>query len=155
MQTTPLNQIPANARGTYALILSLPATHRIRIGRLGTFEFGAGDYLYVGSALGPGGLRARLRHHLRPASNPRWHLDYLRPFAIPEAIGYVIHPERLECTWAFILRTLPGISIPVPGFGASDCNCSSHLFFSHHFPGLAILFEQQRVQGSVTGLLKI
>jgi Uri superfamily endonuclease len=51
--------------GTYALLLKLDKQERITVGRLGTFGFPAGYYLYVGSALGPGGLRARLARHRR------------------------------------------------------------------------------------------
>jgi Uri superfamily endonuclease len=51
--------------GTYALLLKLDKQERITIGKLGTFDFPAGYYLYVGSALGPGGLRARLARHRR------------------------------------------------------------------------------------------
>jgi len=51
--------------GTYALLLKLDKQERITVGRLGTFDFPAGYYLYVGSALGPGGLQARLARHRR------------------------------------------------------------------------------------------
>lgn len=31
------------------------------------------------------------------------------------------------------LSTLPGVAIPLAGFGASDCKCESHLcFFQSH-----------------------
>ena len=51
--------------GTYALLLRLDKQERITVGKLGTFDFPVGYYLYVGSALGPGGLRARLARHRR------------------------------------------------------------------------------------------
>ena len=50
--------------GTYALVLSARAGGIIRIGRLGELRLQSGIYVYVGSALGPGGVRARLMHHL-------------------------------------------------------------------------------------------
>ncbi len=36
----------------------------------------------------------------------------------------------VECRWAKFLATVSGICIPVPGFGASDCQsgCAAHLF---------------------------
>ncbi len=56
--------------GTYALLLKLDRWERITVGKLGTFDFPAGYYLYVGSALGPGGLQARLAHHQRGSKSP-------------------------------------------------------------------------------------
>ena len=41
--------------GTYALILSCKSNVRIEIGRLGTMRLQPGYYVYLGSALGPGG----------------------------------------------------------------------------------------------------
>lgn len=55
--------------GTYALLLKLDKQERITVGKLGTFDLPAGYYLYVGSALGPGGLRARLTRHRRGSEN--------------------------------------------------------------------------------------
>ena len=64
--------------GTYALVLSSRSTDLIQIGRLGALQLQSGSYVYVGSALGPGGVRARLAHHLKPSRRPHWHIDYLR-----------------------------------------------------------------------------
>ena len=58
----------AEMKGTYALVLQLERQEEIAIGKLGTFTFPAGYYLYVGSALGPGGLEARLARH-RPSTS--------------------------------------------------------------------------------------
>ena len=55
--------IPARP-GTYALLLSATRRQRITIGRLGALALQPGCYVYTGSARGPGGLRARLRHHV-------------------------------------------------------------------------------------------
>ena len=116
--------------GTYILALHLPSAHTVRVGRLGTFDFPAGWYLYIGSAHGPGGLAARLarhRRHLGGAKRPRWHADYFRQEARWGRAWARFGGERLECTWAARLRTLPGAEIVVPGFGASDCRCPAHL----------------------------
>ena len=117
--------------GTYVVALWLDTPRVIAVGRLGRFSFPPGWYLYVGSALGPGGLQARLsRHWRREASGKRvhWHVDYLREqavwggaWAIPDAAG------RLECTWAEALRRWPDANIVARGFGASDCQCPAHL----------------------------
>ena len=65
------------SKGTYALVLHLECTEEITVGKLGMFTFPAGYYLYVGSALGPGGLEARLARHRRRGKKLRWHIDYL------------------------------------------------------------------------------
>ena len=114
-------------KGTYALVLHLGRQEEIAIGKLGTFVFPAGYYLYLGSALGPGGLEARLARHRRRGKRPRWHIDYLLERAAPVEVWSVASGRRLECLWARAARELPGARIPVPGFGSSDCRCPSHL----------------------------
>jgi Uri superfamily endonuclease len=118
-----------DAIGTYLLILRLDLPSVIRVGRLGNFQFPAGYYLYCGSAMGYGGLQARLKRHLAGSKKPHWHIDWLR---VETAVtGYGIHSgsQRLECTWSQQLAHLHGASIPAPGFGASDClqGCLAHL----------------------------
>lgn len=122
--------------GTYVLALWLDRARRISVGRLGEFEFPAGWVLYVGSALGPGGLAARLaRHRRRFASGkrPHWHVDYVREQAVWGGAWARRSGERLECAWAAALGQRPGARILVPGFGASDCRCPAHLV---HLPAL-------------------
>jgi len=84
-------------------------------------------YAYVGSALGPGGLRGRLKHHLAAAPRPRWHIDWLRRASEPVAVWLQASPQRQECAWAALLaeRATPVAS----GFGSSDCRCRTHLFY--------------------------
>jgi len=50
--------------GTYALVLRLARATTIHVGALGAVDFAPGWYVYVGSALGPGGLAARVNRHL-------------------------------------------------------------------------------------------
>lgn len=115
------------ARGTYVLILRLEVRREIQVGRLGRFTFPAGHYLYVGSALGPGGLPARLARHRKQDKPPRWHIDYLRRESQLVETWYVESARRLECAWAQVLLAWPGAEVLAPGFGASDCRCRSHL----------------------------
>ena len=68
--------------GTYALVLSCASTARIQVGRLGMMQLQRGYYVYLGSALGPGGLRARIAHHQKPSPHPHWHIDFLRPHTV-------------------------------------------------------------------------
>jgi Uri superfamily endonuclease len=121
------NELPGEP-GSYALRLALCTPLRLVVGRLGEFSFPASVYLYLGSAHGPGGLRARLRHHARVSDQPHWHLDWLRPYA--EILGgwYVAGPDPLECAWSQALLHMPGVAVPAPGFGAADCRkkCKAH-----------------------------
>ena len=52
------------APGSYVLVLQAARAAAIYVGRLGNLTVTPGCYLYVGSALGAGVLRGRLRHHL-------------------------------------------------------------------------------------------
>jgi len=54
--------------------------------------------------------------------------------------------SRQECRWASVLRTLPGASMPMRGFGASDCGCESHLYFFILPPSVADFWEESRNQ---------
>ncbi len=114
--------------GTYLLILHLETPARFPVGRLGHAQLEAGLYAYVGSARGPGGLRARIQRHLRRDKRPHWHIDALTMRAPIVAVWWVEAHERLECVWAQTLAALPGVAVPMVGFGASDCSCCTHLF---------------------------
>ena len=120
--------------GTYALVLRSRADTSVQIGRCGTLLIQPGFYVYVGSALGPGGLRARLTHHLRQPARLHWHIDHLRRRATVVAAWYRFGRARREHTWAKLLRDTTGSSIPLPGFGSSDCKCPSHLFYFSTLP---------------------
>jgi Uri superfamily endonuclease len=115
--------------GTYALIFSSTAEKPVGIGKLGIIYLKRGFYIYIGSAFGPGGLKARIRHHLKNSSRPHWHIDYLAPMLKPHEIWYTYDPVRREHQWAELHADARGASIPLPGFGSSDCGCPSHLFF--------------------------
>jgi Uri superfamily endonuclease len=138
--TTPMRLPPSHGSlaqshrssimGTYVLALWLGASRSILVGRLGRHRFPAGWYLYVGSARGTGGLRARLARHQRrlgPDKRAHWHLDYLREYCAWEGAWTRPSEERLECAWAQSLAGLPDACIVVLGFGASDCRCAAHL----------------------------
>jgi len=118
--------LPASA-GTYALILKCDCRASIGVGRLGSLKVEPGCYVYVGSAFGPGGLKARCGRHFR-GGRPHWHIDYLRPLCRMEAIWFTADRLRREHHWAEVVGASRGASRPFPGFGASDCDCASHLF---------------------------
>jgi Uri superfamily endonuclease len=120
--------LPPHA-GTYALLLRPRHDVTLTVGRNGTFKLAAALYVYVGSALGPGGVRARVSRHLSTDKRMRWHIDVLANASNVESVCWVLETERLECTWAQALLSLPGSSAPIPGFGSSDCShgCPAHL----------------------------
>jgi Uri superfamily endonuclease len=114
--------------GTYALLLRSDASTSAQIGRWGCLDVRPGYYIYVGSALGPGGVLARVSRHCREHKTKHWHIDYLREFTIPVSVWYSYSPTRLEHCWAKAVAGLTETE-PVKGFGCSDCKCNSHLFF--------------------------
>ena len=134
--------------GVYALHLKLVHTNHFRVGKLGEFIFPPGDYVYIGSAMGPGGLQARLNRHLSGDGRPHWHIDWIR--AVTEVIGYcyLMSESSLECRWSQVLAADPGASIPVPRFGASDCRSKSGKCAAH-----LILFKSGILAGKLQEIL--
>ncbi len=128
---TPGRLAMLSAPGVYALLLILPYERATVVGKLGTFRFPAGYYLYLGSARGPGGLSGRLARHCQPGKRVHWHIDYLQPEALIEQMWALATTEPLECRWAAGALGLPGAAVPAPRFGASDCRCPAHLV---HYP---------------------
>lgn len=114
--------------GTYALILRCFSRQVVSIGKLGNLHAENGCYVYVGSAFGSGGVRARIRHHLKISVRPHWHMDYLRPVVEIKEVWYSHAPGQMEHQWAVFFNKLKYAAIPLTGFGSSDCGCESHLF---------------------------
>ena len=130
--------------GTYALILKSSSERWIEIGRLGKYLIEPGYYVYTGSAFGPGGLKARIAHHARISQRPHWHIDYLR-LALPlNEVWFSYDSKRHEHQWADVLRRLTGATLPIAGFGASDCRCESHLLLFSIKPSVRWLREKLR-----------
>jgi len=111
-------------RGSYILILRLPAGRKLNIGKLGRIEFKAGYYLYAGSA--QKNLTQRLERHKRERKRLFWHIDYLRAHAEVHLALPIRASDPLECELAHALKEIS--EWEVPGFGCSDCSCSSHLY---------------------------
>jgi len=125
-------------KGIYCLVFENPAG-TVRIGALGPVAFRRGWHIYIGSALGSGGL-ARLGRHIALARDhdkkPKWHVDYLlmdHRFSLQYAVSAPTM-ERLECQLARALGE-PG----VPSFGCSDCRCPSHLLYRAQDPDYEIV----------------
>jgi len=134
--------------GTYALALYLTAPATINIARFGAAMFPAGWMIYVGSAFGSGGLRARVGRHLRRSAQPHWHIDWLLPHVCVVGYWCSSSPVRLECEWSAALLNLRDTFIPLKKFGASDCHagCAAHLIaFGSTSPLRPITRELTRV----------
>ena len=113
-------------RGAYVLVLDLQETVRLDISTLSDVVLQPGRYLYVGSARGPGGIRARAGRHLRRTKRRHWHIDRLTAIAAPA--GAIALPGGQECVTVQALLGEPGVTAPIPGFGSSDCRlCDAHL----------------------------
>jgi Uncharacterized conserved protein len=103
--------------GSYVLLLRNYQLHRIRIGRLGLLTFREGFYAYFGSMFGRGGLRARIRRHLRKKrGREHWHIDYVLRYMEVEAV-YILPRKDLESRLS--RRAVERYSY-VEGFGCSD-----------------------------------
>jgi len=137
----PTDQAWHSIRGTYALVLKLESPLELQVGRLGRIRFEAPYYLYFGSAFGPGGLGARINHHLQPARHPHWHIDHLRQMTTVVGVWYTNDVAHLECDWANAASAHRGV-LPVPGFGSSDCGCYTHLIATPRFPSRSAFRRQ-------------
>nr|WP_321456366.1 GIY-YIG nuclease family protein [uncultured Cohaesibacter sp.] len=121
-----LNKCP-NAGGVYLVAMMLP--RRTKIERPEPVILPPGLYCYAGSAHGPGGLRARLARHLAKEKSIRWHVDQLTIRASSLRVWAWLNGT--ECDLASHLEDQDGFTIPLPGFGSSDCTeCTSHLLMA-------------------------
>lgn len=107
---------------TYQLQIRVKQDLRLKVGALGGCRFPAGRYVYTGSA--KRNLAARIARHFCPAKRLRWHIDYLLCCAGVE----VLRVRRYRAAECAVNQRTRG-SVPVPGFGASDCRagCGAHL----------------------------
>lgn len=112
--------------GAYVILFRLGDRTQVTVGRLGTFVLEAGLYAYVGSAMN--GLGARTDRHLRGGERKHWHIDHLLPLSSERTALLVPSKEDIECRVAEVVQGWEGTSMPIKGFGSSDCHCLSHLF---------------------------
>jgi len=126
-------------RGIYLLLARVSRRVSLHYGGRRT-DLPSGYAIYVGSAMG--GLRQRLSRHLRRDKKHRWHVDTLLDHVriVDVQIEFGTHKDA-ECRAASRVASWPGAE-PVPGFGASDCSCSTHLFRFAHDPGMSLRHPQ-------------
>jgi len=125
--------------GSYLLIIHLTKIINQRIGAKGIIEFPLGYYIYVGSAMGKKGsstILNRVKRHLRSIKDKKehWHIDYFLKSKFTQIIQIILCPSkiRLECNLSQSIEEEADDLII--GFGCSDCNCNSHLFYFKEKP---------------------
>ena len=109
---------------TYQLTIHLKNKVTLTIGKLGTFEFPAGHYIYTGSA--KRNIEARINRHLSQQKSLKWHIDYL----LNSQQATVVKVERFSQLECIVNQKKKGV-ILINRLGATDCtnNCGSHLKF--------------------------
>jgi len=71
-------------------------------------------------------LSKRMQRHRRLRKQHHWHIDELRAVAEFHSVLAIRSSHRLECEISEALSRIAEWS--VPGFGATDCSSSTHLF---------------------------
>jgi Uri superfamily endonuclease len=132
-----LDDLPTGP-GAYALLLRLTEPVEAPARAFPSAVLTPGTYLYAGSAWGPGGIRARVLRHARREKALHWHVDNLTRVA--DLMNVLAFPGGRECKVIERGRALPGTSVPIPGFGSSDCrSCVAHLLAVPPDSGFAAL----------------
>ncbi len=112
--------------GAYLLLMTIAQPLSLRIRTLTPVVLPPGLYVYAGNARGRGGIRARVKRHLRRGKSPNWHVDRLTEAA--EAMLAIAFAGGHECTLVQALLARPRFQAGVPGFGSTDCRvCPAHL----------------------------
>ena len=125
LQAGDLEEMPLS-KGAYVLIIAIESAFDLTIKTLPSSKISAGFYIYCGNAHGPGGIKARLKRHFSKDKRPHWHVDHLSLRAY-HLWAFAIEGQD-ECQLVDTLQKTHGYTLPVIGFGASDCKiCKSHL----------------------------
>ncbi|MEW6221717.1 MAG: DUF123 domain-containing protein [Candidatus Hadarchaeota archaeon] len=111
-------------KGVYVLFSHVPYEFSLKISDENV-TFKPGYYAYVGSALGS--IEKRVGRHFSKEKKLHWHIDHFLLHAKAMDVVTANTDKRVECSVAEgLAKTFPQIR----GFGSSDCNCDSHLFYS-------------------------
>ncbi|WP_368484516.1 DUF123 domain-containing protein [Thalassospira sp. HF15] len=137
-----LRQLPKVA-GAYVLVIELEADLTLQNKRFAGKILPKGTYLYCGSANGPGGIAARVKRHCKGDKKPHWHVDELTSNGVGRVVSALVTPSGCECDLRVAFAALPGINIPIAGFGSSDClGCPAHLLAAEsHAAAMAAMAE--------------
>lgn len=115
------------------MVLRLKTSTKIKVGKLGTFDFPTGYYIYTGSA--KNSLNARIARHLRKEKNKHWHIDY---FVEKAKIVAIFKTDKFgECELNKRIFEIGNCQAIAKGFGSSDCKCESHLAYIQEKSGVS------------------
>jgi Uri superfamily endonuclease len=157
----PTNPSPPSPKGTYIFLSYLDSASDIQMNKKGrTCHFSVGWYAYVGSAFGPGGLKARLNRHYAGSGKAHWNIDFFRRGVRPCRQAWVSYEQcKLESLWAAVLQRMPGVSVPVVNFGNADARgepvshgiATTHLFHLQKRPSLKAFQKQLERHREIKG----
>ena len=119
-------------KGIYSLIIYLNKERIIKIGKLGSFLFKKGFYIYTGSS--QNSLQKRVVRHLSSKKRFHWHIDYLLKYGKILNVKVTESSKQYECKLSKEIGLLSNAIIPIKGFGSSDCACKTHLYFFKKSP---------------------
>ena len=71
-------------------------------------------------------LESRLKRHLSSKKKLHWHIDYLLKKATVNDIIFNESERKIECD---LSQYISSKTYGIEGFGCSDCNCKSHLYY--------------------------
>lgn len=119
-----------NDSGIY--ILEIYLSKPITITRFPKVIFKKGFYYYTGSA--QRSLIKRVERHFRKDKKTHWHIDYITSHSdsiVTSSWLIFGKTKSYECSFNNNLLNTFSLTIPVKGFGNSDCfTCDSHLLYS-------------------------
>lgn len=114
-----------NFKGAYVLALRLDKAIHIEFPGVTCDQLMPGWYVYVGSARGSGGIRARVERHFRYDKKAHWHIDRLTVRAVE--IAALAVADGHECELVGKLLNSLKFEATAAGFGSTDCRlCESH-----------------------------
>jgi Uri superfamily endonuclease len=120
------------SKGAYILYLDVKRPLTLMVGSLGKFGLPAGRYAYIGSARS--GIAGRVARHRRLAKQKtgkvHWHIDYVLIDPHSRWAGESVFEHGIECKISKQIACVRGVTIPIPGFGSTDCRagCAAHLY---------------------------
>ncbi len=124
--------------GAYLLFFDIRQPLKVALRNRQPTVLSPGQYIYAGSANGPGGLGARVARHLEGTGKLHWHIDHVTGPNPPQCAFLI--PDAAECSLVQGIRDEMAAIVPMPGFGASDCSsCESHFLLlprNGRVPGL-------------------
>jgi len=111
-------------KGVYLVFFELDQERNIEVGALGDIKFKPGIYVYIGSAMNS--LESRVQRHASGSKeNTHWHIDYFSAVAKPLGFAAYAVDSDWECMFSQVAEKN---CFSIDGFGASDCDCSAHLY---------------------------